>query len=240
MKEKVICSVCGKEQLVPPSRAKKYKTCSKECMNNRSKLVEVSCEVCNKKQKVYPTRAKRYRTCSRECMGKLFAEKAEITKIELECPVCHKLFRTKLSAKARRNYCSKVCQGKAYRTRYLGAGNPNHKGILMNQAGYLFGVSLKGTKMQLHKEIVMEVLKLSSFPKGVQTHHRDCNKINNNPDNLVLMPLNIHRWMHKQFGNAILWAYCHGEIKKGTLVKWSDNPERADFWLDKSIITQKI
>ena len=74
---KVICEVCGKEEIVFPSRAKKYKTCSIKCLGDFNKSKEFSiCSVCGKEFHVKPKRIKRIKnefgiTCSKECSNKL-------------------------------------------------------------------------------------------------------------------------------------------------------------------------
>lgn len=74
-KVKVVCAVCGKEEYVYPSRAKKYLTCSVECLSklNRhrySKKVSKECPVCHKTFEVKRSHSHRRVYCSMECKNK--------------------------------------------------------------------------------------------------------------------------------------------------------------------------
>ena len=76
----VECIVCGKIDYVWPSRAKTYKTCSRECMGIQaiktpSKQASIVCDVCGRPFKVKQSHADKRRTCSMECCGKLRSEK---------------------------------------------------------------------------------------------------------------------------------------------------------------------
>lgn len=77
MKNKVVCEVCGKEEMVFPCRSKKYKTCSKKCFGeyNKGKQNSVCC-VCEKEFHIKPYRTNRIKnkfgiTCSKKCSNKL-------------------------------------------------------------------------------------------------------------------------------------------------------------------------
>lgn len=78
-KVEVTCAVCGKKELVPPCRAKKYLCCSKQCLgeyrkNSHSGQIECTCPICGKIFWVKPSRVKRVKTticCSKECSNKL-------------------------------------------------------------------------------------------------------------------------------------------------------------------------
>lgn len=77
MKNKVICKVCGKEDMVFPCRSKRYKTCSKKCLGeyNKGKQNSVCC-VCEKEFHIKPYRTNRITnkfgiTCSKKCSNKL-------------------------------------------------------------------------------------------------------------------------------------------------------------------------
>jgi len=154
-----------------------------------------------------------------------------------KCSQCGDMFRVKRSHLSRRNYCSKMCQAKAYETRYLGKNNPNHKGILLNSDGYVMALNMKGGRCQLHRAVVSEYIGID-IPVGLFVHHRDCNKINNSIENFALLNGSDHRWLHKQFGNACLWAYLHGKISKEELCSWCDVPEKAHILLDLNVENQ--
>lgn len=65
---KVICCVCGKEEYVVKSRAKKYKTCSRECagvymQNLHSKRIKLTCPICGCEYEVKQSAINHHRTC---------------------------------------------------------------------------------------------------------------------------------------------------------------------------------
>jgi len=71
-KIKVQCAVCGKIEYVNPSRARKYKTCSRECMGKYnhirySKKVKMICQYCGKEYFVKPSHIYRSHYCSKNC-----------------------------------------------------------------------------------------------------------------------------------------------------------------------------
>lgn len=77
MKNKVTCVVCGKEEMIFPSRSKNYKTCSKKCLSEykKGKYNSVCC-VCEKEFHIKPHRINRITnkfgiTCSKKCSNKL-------------------------------------------------------------------------------------------------------------------------------------------------------------------------
>lgn len=78
-KVEVTCLVCGKKEMVPPCRAKKYKCCSKECLGkyfseSQFKGVDCICPICGKEFRLkqsYFNSIKGIPCCSYECSYKL-------------------------------------------------------------------------------------------------------------------------------------------------------------------------
>ena len=77
-KIEVKCAICGKTELVLPSRAKNYLCCSVECLakynsERYSKKIECVCPICGKIFKLKPYYYNRAKThcCSVECAAKL-------------------------------------------------------------------------------------------------------------------------------------------------------------------------
>lgn len=158
-------------------------------------------------------------------------------KVVIICKNCDIEYKVKLSHGPRSKYCSKQCQAEDYKKRYLGKNNPNfNKNLDRDYDGYK--LSYKVGRITLHKLITLEYLKLNSIPKGFNIHHRDCNINDNTPENLAVLNYSDHRWIHKQFGNACLWAYCHNKIDLESLCSWSTDPERAKQILTTSLTTQ--
>jgi endogenous inhibitor of DNA gyrase (YacG/DUF329 family) len=197
-------------------------------------MKQVICLICGKKELVSLSRAKGYKTCSRSCMGKR-ASLILSENITKTCPVCNKKFKLKRSSFRRRQYCSKICQAIAYKTRYLGTNNPNfrpdHK-----DAGYNYAYRIG--RIFLHKQVVLDYLNIKIIPKNLFIHHRDCDKRNNVPENLVLLNASDHNWLHRQYGSAVLWAYLNNKISKDQLIEWSNDKDRARRLLDLNITNQ--
>jgi len=92
--------------------------------------------------------------------------------------------------------------------------------------------------MPLHKLVVLETLGVSKIKKGLCIHHRDCQTENNFPQNLVVLTTSDHWWLHKQFGNAGLWAFCNGKLSLDEACSWSNNPELARRLLPMNVVDQ--
>lgn len=72
----VRCLVCGKEELVIPSRANRYKTCSVQCQGSYVSMVHshkvlLHCPICQTPMQIKPSHVTRRRTCSAACLAKL-------------------------------------------------------------------------------------------------------------------------------------------------------------------------
>lgn len=171
-----------------------------------NKRVEVQCKVCGKTEFVFPSRAKKYCTCSVECLSKYNAERYT-TKVKKICPHCHQEFLVKKSHANRRVYCSTACRQAELPKKMSGTGNPNYKGRTKNSDGYLIN-----SKYTIHRETVMQILGVNQLPQSLIVHHKDGNKHNNNPHNLLLLPHKWHTWLHKNIGNYIFQALYAGKI----------------------------
>jgi len=194
----------------------------------------VTCEICSKEVLIPKYKINTFHTCGRTCMG-IRNSKRYSKKVAKTCPVCNKIFKIKTSSNKRRMYCSKNCQANAYKTRYRGTDNPNYRPTHIDK-GYTF--SYKIGKVPLHRLVVLEFFGINKIPSELQVHHRDCDKRNNIPTNLVVLTNSDHRWLHKQYGNACLWAYTHNMVSKENLIAWSDNKEKANRVLDLNITNQ--
>lgn len=81
---------------------------------------------------------------------------------------------------------------------------------------------------------------IDNIPDAVHVHHRDCDVLNNDPMNLVALTTGDHIWLHKQYGNATLWAISHGKLSVSDAVSWSDDPSRASRLLTLTSISQSL
>jgi hypothetical protein len=140
-------------------------------------------------------------------------------------------------------FCSHACIAAGKRVGYAGERNPNYKGKNTDSDGYRMYVPSAshahgGKGMKLHQAVCCEVLGIEKMPRGVHIHHRDCDITNNTPENLVVLGVSDHKWLHKQFGVAVLWAYCRGKVALDDLLAWSDDPARAKRLLPLNVVAQ--
>lgn len=181
------------------------------------KKINVICKNCGKNELVYNSRAKKYVTCSTTCMGEYNSKKYS-TKIKKECPICNIEFQVKQSHSNRRICCSIECSNK-YRSIYkVGENNSNYKTITKIENG------IKHSDYSRYKEpyhkIVKDWFNLKTSIKGYDIHHRDCNPLNNELTNLVLLPRSAHMLLHRYLGNILLSAYGKGLLTKETLFSY--------------------
>jgi len=201
------------------------------------------CEVCGVEFCVPHWREGTAKYCSRKC-----SDLAKISKPNTACTYCGKEFHMRASQKARYNrtlgfFCSQECNARNRTEAYLGDKNPNSKQRNFDQDGYkLFSPAashiLGPKKTKLHLAVACEAVGMDKIPKGYHVHHRDCNIMNNVPENLAILTVSDHKWLHKQFGNATLWAFMNGKIDLDSLVSWSDDCDRARRILPISVVIQ--
>lgn len=205
-----------------------------------SAFLERECASCGKVFKFYKAREKTARACSRECSAKL---KVKVT--NTKCANCAKPIRRKAYSLKQHthHFCGHKCSGEFKRTFYGGERNPNYKGKNCDSDGYrIYPKSVSdrlgvGTT-RIHRATAMLALGLTEIPKGYHVHHRDCDVTNNNVDNLSLLTISDHVWLHKQYGNATLWAFMNGKIPLDEIISWSDDPRRAYRLLLYDVWTQ--
>lgn len=189
---------------------------------------------------VHKSRAGKY--CSKKCEGI-----ASTGKPNTECSECGKSFHLKESQKRGPRklgfFCSISCMSKAKSRLYSGASNPNFRGRHADKDGYKFYppsasnyLDFKG--MKIHQAVCCSVLGIKKLPKTLHIHHRDCDILNNVSSNLSVMTASEHKWMHHQFGFAVLRAMCKGLITAETLAEWSDDKEIALRLLNLDIDNQ--
>lgn len=201
-------------------------------------MVEKICLTCNNKFTVIDSRKDKAKYCSKICADvQLNGEK------NTTCTECGKLFHLKESSKKRYKrtqgyFCSTKCVADFRKKAYLGVNNPNFRNAETDN-GYKLDLLPKFGRIKLHHKVVFECLAIDKIPNDYCIHHRDCQINNNDPENLVLITWSDHRWLHKNFGNATLWAYLNNKISLEELCNWCKNSERAMKLLPLNIIMQK-
>jgi hypothetical protein len=73
--------------------------------------------------------------------------------------------------------------------------NPRWKGACDDGYGYLT-ILWKGKRCFVHHVVVMEALGVSKLPKGLEVHHIDGNRKNNDLENLALVTRKGHQKIH--------------------------------------------
>ena len=128
---------------------------------------------------------------------------------------------------------------------FSGSGNPNYRGRNTDSDGYRIyvpgasAVDLGFRKnIKMHHAVSFVELGLTSLPKATHVHHRDCDPLHNDAENLALLTEWDHKWLHKQFGVAPLAAYMRREVDAKALASWSDDPLRAEFLLKQNVVDQ--
>lgn len=199
--------------------------------------VEVECKGCHKKESVNPSRAKNYVCCSKSCMG-LYKTKEH----NVSCTECGKTFRQRPDRLKRNRklgfFCSHSCQGKYKKKAYKGESNPNYRAAFKDYDGYPLQYLPQIGRIKEHTYVTITTLGIDKVPSGHHVHHRDCNVFNNDPENLAVLSISDHKWLHKQFGNATLWAFSKNKVRYDDLVSWSNDPERCKLLL-LNLLNQK-
>ena len=202
-----------------------------------------SCFVCGVEFSVPKTREKTAKYCSRDCSNK----KPQPRNI-VQCVECGSKFHRKKSAQERNkywgNFCSVSCSSKFRSRATTGENNPNFKNRNYDADGYRLytpqaSLKLGYGKIKLHHAVVFQLFGITRIPKGYHVHHKDCDVMNNDAKNLQLISNSDHKWIHKEFGSATLWAFERGRIKIEDIISWSSDIDRAKFLLLSNIENQK-
>lgn len=199
------------------------------------------CLICGKGFSFCKSRAATAKYCSRECSAK-----ASIKPHNARCSQCGSLVKKKpkeLSKVKLGVFCSSECWGKFIKTAYAGDKNPNYNLTGVGKDGYRTHVpaAKSGSKeRKLHRETWREVMCIDEIPEATHIHHRDCDVLNNDPMNLVALTTGDHIWLHKQYGNATLWAISHGKLSVSDAISWSDDPSRASRLLTLTSVAQSL
>lgn len=201
----------------------------------------LNCLVCNgefKRKGV--VMAEKARTCSKVCLSIYTKSKTDHTPNAV-CRHCGKSFWTKPSQLTRYggkygNHCSVACLAETRKVSQFGPNNPNYRARNYDQGYRVQHYELKGRE-KVHRAVAKEVLG-GVIPKGLVVHHRSCDIRDNTASNLAVLSESDHRWLHKQFGNATLWAYCNNKIDLESLVEWADDRKRARRLLPLSVLDQ--
>lgn len=206
--------------------------------NKLNIMIEKTCLICEKKFTVIDSRKDKAKYCSKKCANVNLRGK-----LNTICTQCGINFHLKESSKKRYKrthgyFCSTKCVADFRKKAYLGVNNPNFRNA-EKDGKYLLDRLPKFGRIKLHHKVVFEYLNINKIPEKWCVHHRDCNVNNNDKNNLVLLTWSDHRWLHKNFGNATLWAYYYNKIDINSLCSWSKNYQKSRKLLTLNIIKQK-
>lgn len=81
--------------------------------------------------------------------------------------------------------------------------------------------------MKEHQYVAMLAAGLDEIPSGMHVHHKDCNALNNSEDNLIILTISDHKWIHQQVGIATLRGIQAGKIDAMFVAALTDDPQRA-------------
>jgi len=150
-----------------------------------------TCPICGKEIK--KQRARHAKTfCSTKCRGRWWSTQHPIKYVERECPNCHKKFKADNSQVKAGNYkfCSNQCRYDYNR----GANAYNYKGGWIRPDGYR-QISVDG-KQYLEHRCVMEKQIGRKLKSNEHVHHKNGNKLDNDPSNLEIKVDKIHASEH--------------------------------------------
>ena len=192
----------------------------------------LNCHNCKKDYWKTPSVAERSRFCSRHCQREFHGWN---NLPNASCATCGKdmhLKPSKLKKLKHQPTCSTACMAKYREKVYSGSKNPNYRARTENGDGYRVvppyanGMFVVSDEKLMHKAVASETLGVRKI-RGFHVHHRDCDVLNNSPENLAVLTASDHKWIHKQFGVATLWAVMKGKVSFDDLISWSDDRERA-------------
>ena len=192
------------------------------------KGVVLQCKICGNEFKVPQCRAKTAEFCGHACSVIGRAMKMSLPKVDVTCKECGIVFKEHQCHAGRRVFCSNACKDK--NKEYLagqsanvsGKNNPQWTGGLsMHSDGYIYQYapdhpfSSRGYVLQ-HRLRAEEHLRLVD-PDSIclvrlgdkkylrpefLVHHKDLDKTNNSPDNLLVVTNSEHQKIHAAMRKA--------------------------------------
>lgn len=203
--------------------------------------LEKICTICSKSFSV-PNWRPNAKFCSPVCRQESFKGEKDS-----KCTQCGVMFHMKKSQQKRYTrklgkFCSNSCLAEYKKVAYKGDENPNWKNKGTDSDGYLIwiksgmtGIGIEENK--LHRAVACEMIGVFKIDKNIHVHHRDCNILNNTPENLALMTSSEHKWLHKAFGNAVLYALSTGKTTIKELSSWCYESRKAEILLSRNLLS---
>lgn len=184
-------------------------------------------------------------TCGLECANKWFKF---YTSPNCICTGCQVPFRRNPANLKRmidkgttELFCTRACRDSYLRSNRFGERMFSTKGNDSKMNNYKRAPRGFGHKYRTeHQYIVANHFGLETVPYGIQIHHRDCDGLNNEKENLAVMTCIDHNWLHSEFGRATLFGYMKGQISLDLLLSWTQDPDRAKKLLLTNITNQSV
>ncbi len=196
----------------------------------------LTCPICGKLFNCYPSRLEKNKSqpcCSRECSIKL---KQQLS-LNCTCDYCGKKFHKKQSHidKCQYNYCSEKCLAEHRKIIYKGKNNPNafcripennkrlHCGYywiylpshpFATKDGYIREHRLIAEQYLLTEEFSIEIDGKLYLSPDFEVHHKDLNKLNNDPLNLQILSKSDHQKLHGEIKRQALQLYKKIGVEK--------------------------
>lgn len=192
----------------------------------------IKCEWCNKEFNVTPSRLKnKHICCSKQCASEL---KKSMTELNCVCEVCGKRFHRKASHCYNHIYCSMKCCAEALKVNMLGEKNHQFglKGNLNSSwksdirhtnygyikirvwehpyhdyAGFVFEHRLVAETYYLTTDNSIMIDGKYYLKRDYVVHHVDMNKLNNTPQNLIVLTLSEHTALHCYLNEGDMQTY---------------------------------
>ncbi len=220
----VTCKVCGKEEMVPPSRAKIYTSCSRACNSSTKKAKpNISCVVCGKPEHMKPYRLNRVKhgwTCSKEC----YATRQQTSMIGANN------HQHGLVGDENASFSGEIIVRKGYVYEYT----PDHPGATRNGRVRQHRLTAERNHIppksgELMDAYFIEGGRLYLKPEYI-VHHIDEDRLNNHPDNLDVCTKSEHTSGHNTHKSIIrdkLTGRITGVVKSREFRETPevDNPE---------------
>lgn len=194
------------------------------------KGVVLSCKICGKEFKVPQCRAKTAEFCSHACSVIGRAQKCSKPKVAVVCKECGITFYDHPSHAGRRIYCSKTCmEANADHQKYKsdkasGDKNPQWKGgVYLHPSGYVYQhapghpFTISNSSYVLQHRLVAEEHLRKTNPDSIAlvkiegkrylrpefaVHHKDMDRGNNTPENLMVLTNSEHQKLHNAIRRA--------------------------------------
>lgn len=189
-------------------------------VKNHGGSVEYECEWCKEHFMGSPSRSKaKHICCSVECQSALRKSQG----LNCVCPICGKKFHVKPSWITGKNCCSRECKAKLDSVLMKGEGNHqfglkgknnptwktdekiSHYGYKLvraldhpfkNSSDFVFEHRLVAEQYLLNERNSVEINGKRYLRPELEVHHIDGNKLNNNPNNLIILTKSVHMKLH--------------------------------------------